>query len=223
MASNRGSQQVRRRPRAANTTEGMRRHPADGVDRRRPTRRSNHRREAGPQRLGEIIAPMVLQRKNRGSEHAVDDRKQSRQASAGSSTGAPHRGQALPTRGTKDAQHAPHSPRLPPGSNCSQCGQRPGNSASTAAVNTPSICTADMVAEAGEQGTGEDNGSRYRYRNRYRNLRWVASISIAIAIPIAIAMNTRHVVAGPSRGPSTQDVNFSSGLDIYCRHAGCAP
>jgi len=59
-AAHRPSQQVRRRPGAAKTPEGMGWHAAYGVDRWFPTRRRNRRRETEAQRLGEIIAPMVL-------------------------------------------------------------------------------------------------------------------------------------------------------------------
>jgi len=59
-ATDRGSQQARRRPGAAKTPKGVGRHTADDVDRRRPTGWRDRRREAGTQWLGEIIAPMVL-------------------------------------------------------------------------------------------------------------------------------------------------------------------
>jgi hypothetical protein len=70
-ATHRPSQQIRRRPGAAKTPERMGRYAADGVNRWLPTRRCDRCREAETQRLGEIIAPMVLKRKERGPEHAV--------------------------------------------------------------------------------------------------------------------------------------------------------
>jgi len=70
-AAHRPSQQICRRPGAAKTPEWMGRYAADGVDRWFPTRGRDRRRHAETQRLGEIIAPMVLERKDRGPEHTV--------------------------------------------------------------------------------------------------------------------------------------------------------
>jgi hypothetical protein len=58
--THRPSQQVRRGPGTAKTPEGMGRYAADGVYRWFPTCRRDRRRHAETQRLGEIIAPMVL-------------------------------------------------------------------------------------------------------------------------------------------------------------------
>ena len=79
---------------------------------------------------------------------------QCRHSSELSSVGVPHRGQAAPPRGTTDAQHMLHRPRSLPANGWSQCGQRPGSSASVAVVSTPPVCTAVMVPEAGSRGGG---------------------------------------------------------------------
>ena len=79
-----------------------------------------------------------------------------RHSSERSSVGVPHRGHEAPARGTMDAQHMPHRPRSPPVSGWSQCGQRPGSSASVAAVRTPPVCTVGIVPEVPRHGAGGD-------------------------------------------------------------------